>query len=110
MGEGSVGVYGQNTVRWTDWLTTTLEWWGDYYAATVNSLFDANNSGSSSAAIGNPKFTMVVGPFNKTELFFGAGTGMHSNDAWDTTITEEPTGPSLKLSASPLRLPMPTAP
>src|SRR6202012_4720526 len=48
------------------------------------------------------KFTMVVGPFAKTELFFGAGTGMHSNDARGATITEDPTDPGTKLAASPL--------
>jgi hypothetical protein len=92
----------QNTVRWTDWLRTTLGWRGDFYEATVNSIFDANNSGYTSAAIGSPKFTMVVGPFNKIEFFFGAGTGMHSNDARGATITEEPTDPSMKVTASPL--------
>jgi outer membrane receptor protein involved in Fe transport len=102
VGESSVGVYAQNTVHWTDWLRTTVGWRGDYYAATVNSLFDANNSGSTHAAIGSPKFTMTVGPFNKTEFFIGAGMGMHSNDARGTTITEDPTDPSTKLSASPL--------
>jgi hypothetical protein len=101
-----VGVRGgdkaQNTVNWTDWLKTTLGWRGDYYAASVDSIFDANNSGSTSAAIGSPKFTMVVGPFNKMELFFGAGMGMHSKDARGAIITEEPTDPTVKLSASPL--------
>jgi outer membrane receptor protein involved in Fe transport len=102
VGEASVGVYAQNTVYWTDWLRTTLGWRGDYYDAKVTSLFDPNNSGTSSAAIGSPKFTMVVGPFNKTELFAGAGLGMHSNDARGATSTEDPTDPSVKLSASPL--------
>ena len=88
VGEASVGVYAQNTVHWTDWLRTTLGWRGDYYDARVTSLFDANNSGKSSAAIGSPKFTAVVGPFYKTEFFVGAGMGMHSNDARGTTITE----------------------
>ncbi len=90
VGEGSVGVYAQNTVHWTDWLRTTLGWRGDYYDANVNSIFDANNSGHVSAGIGSPKFTMVLGPFNKTEFFVGAGTGMHSNDARGATITEDP--------------------
>ena len=44
----------------------------------------------------------MVGPFNKTEFFFGAGLGMHSNDARGTTITEDPVDPTVKLSASPL--------
>jgi hypothetical protein len=54
VGEASVGVYAENTVRWTDWLRTTLGWRSDYYAAKVDSIFDANNSGSTGAAIGSP--------------------------------------------------------
>ena len=107
--EASVGVYVQNTVHWTDWLRTTMGWRGDYYWANVDSLFDANNSGKVSSGIGSPKFTMAVGPFNKTEFFFGAGYGMHSNDARGVTITEEPvdrvanpTAASSPLGASPL--------
>jgi outer membrane receptor protein involved in Fe transport len=102
VGEASVGIYAENTVHWTDWFRTTVGVRGDYYDANVFSIFDANNSGNVSAAIANPKFTAVLGPFNKTEFFFGAGGGMHSNDARGATITEEPTDPSTKLSASPL--------
>ena len=102
VGEGSVGIYAQNTVKWTDWLRTTLGWRGDFYQARVDSIFDPNNSGAVSAGIGSPKFTMAVGPFNKTEFFAGAGYGMHSNDARGATITEDPTDPTNKLSASPL--------
>lgn len=102
VGEGSVGVFAQSEIRWTDWLRTALGWRGDYYSASVNSLFDANNSGNASAAIGSPKFTMVVGPFNRTEFFFGAGLGMHSNDARGATSMEDPADPSTKLTPSPL--------
>jgi outer membrane receptor protein involved in Fe transport len=107
--ESSVGIYAQNTVHWTDWLRTTTGWRGDYYAANVVSIFDANNSGNVSAGIGSPKFTVVLGPFNKTELFVGAGYGMHSNDARGATSTEEPvdrvqnpSAPSTPVGASPL--------
>jgi outer membrane receptor protein involved in Fe transport len=107
--ESSVGIYADNTVHWTDWFRTTMGWRGDYYVANVVSIFDANNSGNVSAGIGSPKFTMVLGPFNKTELFIGAGYGMHSNDARGATSTEEPvdrvqnpTSPSTAVSASPL--------
>jgi outer membrane receptor protein involved in Fe transport len=88
--EGSAGIYAESTVHWTDWYRTTFGWRGDYYAATVDSLFDASNSGRTQAAIGSPKFRMVLGPFNKTEFFFGAGMGFHSNDVRGVTITEEP--------------------
>ncbi|SFI16838.1 TonB-dependent receptor [Bradyrhizobium sp. cf659] len=102
VGEGSVGVYAENTVRWTDWLRTTIGWRGDYYAADVTSLFNANNSGHVDASLGSPKFRMVLGPFNQTEFFLGAGYGMHSNDARGATTTEDPSDPATKLSPAPL--------
>ena len=102
VGEASVAAYFENTVRWTDWLRTTAGWRGDYYSARVDSIFDPNNSGAVSAGIGSPKIRMTLGPFNRTEFFVGAGEGMHSNDARGATITEDPTDPTTKLSASPL--------
>jgi hypothetical protein len=72
------------------------------FVAMWESLRGAANSGNSRAAIGGPKFRMVLGPFWRTELFVGLGMGMHSNDARGTTVTEDPTDPSTKLSASPL--------
>ncbi|MGL9618647.1 TonB-dependent receptor [Bradyrhizobium sp. U531] len=102
VGEGSVGVYAENTVRWTDWLRTTVGWRGDYYAADVNSRFNTSNSGRADAALGSPKFRMVLGPFNQTELFLGAGYGMHSNDARGATTTEDPSDPATRLTPSPL--------
>jgi hypothetical protein len=102
VGEGSIGVYAENTVRWTDWLRTTVGWRGDYYQAHVYSLFAGANSGDTSAGIGSPKFRMVIGPFNKTEFFVGAGYGMHSNDARGATTTVDPVDPTSPLAASPL--------
>jgi outer membrane receptor protein involved in Fe transport len=109
VGEGSVGIYAQNTMHWTDWFRTTLGWRGDFYAATVDSTYDPMNSGRSHASVGSPKFSAVLGPFYKTELFFGAGMGMHSNDARGTTITESPVdrvadpfAPSSALGRAPL--------
>ena len=102
VGEGSVGLYAENTVRWTDWLRTIVGWRGDYYAADVTSLFNSNNSGRANATLGSPKFRTVLGPFNQTEFFLGAGYGMHSNDARGATTTEDPSDPATKLSPSPL--------
>lgn len=102
VGEGSVGVFAENTVRWTDWLRTTVGFRGDYYATDVTSLFNANNSGRADAALGSPKFRMVLGPFNETEFFLGAGYGMHSNDARGATTTEDPSDPATRLTPSPL--------
>ncbi len=102
VGEGSVGLYAENTVRWTDRLRTTVGWRGDYYNAGVTSLFNSNNSGYVDASLGSPKFRMVLGPFNQTEFFLGAGYGMHSNDARGATTTEDTSDPTTKLSPSPL--------
>lgn len=102
VGEGSASLYAQSTVGWTDWLRTTLGWRGDAYTAQVESLLNSANSGTARAAIGSPKFTMVIGPFKATELFLGAGMGMHSNDARGATATVDPADPSASVSSSPL--------
>lgn len=99
--ESSVSIYAENTVRWTNWLRTTLGWRGDYYDASVHSLFNTNNSGRANEAIGSPKFRMTIGPFYQTELFVGAGMGMRSNDARGATTTESSTDPSTSVSPSP---------
>jgi hypothetical protein len=45
--EGNVGVYAQNTTHWTDWWRTTLGLRGDYFAASVNSMFAIRKLGQS---------------------------------------------------------------
>jgi hypothetical protein len=90
VGEGSIGIYGENTIHWTNWFRTTLGWRGDYFEGRDTSIYDQFNSGHTQAAIGSPKASMVIGPFNKTEFFLGAGMGYHSNDVRGTTITGYP--------------------
>jgi outer membrane receptor protein involved in Fe transport len=100
--EGNTGVYAENTVHWTDWLRTTAGWRGDLFAASVDSMLQPANSGNPQGAIGSPKFTAVFGPFDKTELFLGAGMGYHSNDARSAVITEVPGSPTTPEGAAPL--------
>ncbi len=88
--EGSVGLFIQNTVHWTDWMRTTLGYRGDFYTTNVHSLLTPANSGNATASIGSPKLSVVFGPFAKTELFLNAGEGFHSNDARGVTIRESP--------------------
>jgi len=38
----------------------------------------------------SPKFSLVLGPWQRTELFFNYGQGFHSNDARGTTIKVDP--------------------
>jgi outer membrane receptor protein involved in Fe transport len=89
--EGSIGIFAQNTLHWTDWLRTNVGWRGDFYQASVDSFFAPANSGSAGAFIGSPKLGVVLGPFARTEFFVNAGEGFHSNDARGVTITESPT-------------------
>jgi outer membrane receptor protein involved in Fe transport len=99
--EGSVGVFAQHTLHWTDWLRSIVGWRGDFYDISVNSIFAPANSGSADAFIGSPKLGLVLGPFARTEFFVNAGEGFHSNDARGVTITESPLDGS-PVAASPL--------
>lgn len=99
--EGSVGIFAQNTLQWTSWLRTNVGYRGDIYNINVNSLLTTANSGNATMAIGSPKFGLVLGPFAKTELFFNAGEGSHSNDARGVTIKESPSDGS-PVDSSPL--------
>ena len=99
--EGSIGVYAENVLHWTSWLRTIAGWRGDLYTADVTSIFNAANSGNATATIGSPKFSMVLGPFYKTEFYLSAGMGFHSNDARGVTSTEDPSDPATKLNPSP---------
>jgi outer membrane receptor protein involved in Fe transport len=95
--EGSVGIFAENTLHWTDWLRTIVGWRGDFYDTSVLSYFTPANSGTANAFIGSPKLGLVLGPFAKTEFFVNAGEGFHSNDARGVTITQSP------LDGSPLQ-------
>ncbi len=87
--EASAGVFGENTLRWTNWLRTTVGLRGDVYWTDVASNLVVN-SGKESDAILSPKLGLVLGPWAGTELYMNAGTGFHSNDARGTTTTIDP--------------------
>nr|WP_255608597.1 TonB-dependent receptor [Methylosinus sp. Sm6] len=115
--EGSVGLWADTTVRWTPWLRTTGGVRFDYFAASVGSLqgplsgpLDDNgnpiwtgpwNTGSKSGTMGSPKFGLVLGPFEQTELFLNYGEGFHSTDARGTVTRLSPADGSA-LSPVPL--------
>ncbi len=93
--ENSAGVFAEGTVKWMPWLRTTAGLRGDLFRYEVSSD-NAANSGDRLAAIISPKFSVVLGPWNKTELFLNFGTGFHSNDARGVNTTVDPsTGASV---------------
>jgi outer membrane receptor protein involved in Fe transport len=87
--EGSIAVYAQNTTHWTPWMRTVAGGRGDWYKARVVSD-NPLNSGNASDFIASPKFSLIFGPFQRTEFFVNAGYGFHSNDVRGVTITVDP--------------------
>ena len=87
--EGSIGAFGENTLRWTNWVRTTVGLRADAYWTDVASDRVAN-SGSRFDTMFSPKFGIIFGPWAKTEFYFNAGTGFHSNDARGTVTTIDP--------------------
>ncbi len=84
------GVYGQTSVELTPWLRSIVGVRADQARFKVDSLSNAANSGSASDHLLSPKFSLILGPWSKTEFFFNAGRGFHSNDARGTTATVDP--------------------
>jgi outer membrane receptor protein involved in Fe transport len=89
VGEGSVGIYGQDTIYWTDWFRSTAGLREDLFFGSDHSD-NPLNSGSTNATLTSPKLGLVFGPFAKTEYFVNAGTGFHSNDFRGTVISVDP--------------------
>ena len=85
----SLALWAQNELRWTSWLRSITGLRGDAYDFTVDSNLSAN-SGKVSEQMMAPKFSLVFGPWEKTELYINYGHGFHSNDARGTTIAQEP--------------------
>ena len=87
--ERSVGVWFDNTVRWTPTFRTVAGLRADRYQFGVNSDLAAN-SGKRNASIVSPKLNLIFGPWAKTEFYVNLGNGFHSNDARGTVISIDP--------------------
>ena len=85
-----VGAYAQSSVELTSWLRAIGGLRADHLSNQVDALTLAANGGRSSATQVSPKLSLIAGPFSKTELFFNAGRGLHSNDARGTTAKVDP--------------------
>lgn len=85
-----VGLYAQSMVEWSPMVRTIAGLRADHLQARVHSLVQPENSGKARDALASPKFTVVVGPWRKSELFLNAGSGFHSNDARGGTIRVDP--------------------
>jgi hypothetical protein len=87
-----LGGYIQNTTRWTPWLRTVVGAREEYYHATDRSVV-TQTGGRGDQWLFQPKLSLAVGPFAKTELYVSWGRGFHSDDVRGVfgTVPEEGT-------------------
>ncbi|OFA07980.1 vitamin B12 transporter BtuB [Janthinobacterium sp. HH107] len=87
--ETSIGVYGENSTRWSRSLRTVAGLRADAYRFDVRSD-RAANSGTASDHLFSPSLSVIAGPWRDTEAYVNIGNGFHSNDARGTAITVDP--------------------
>lgn len=76
-----LGFFGESEISWTNWLRSVAGARLDQLSANVVSFSTADNSGQASFQRLSPKFSLIFGPWRKTEFFINSGSGFHTNDA-----------------------------
>lgn len=71
--------YVQTTLRWTPWLRTVAGAREEYYHATDTSRV-TGTSGRGHQWLFQPKGSLILGPWARTEVYVSAGRGFHSDD------------------------------
>lgn len=96
--ESNIGIYGQTEIELHEKVRAEVGVRGDIFFFDVESASGlSENGGSEDDGIVSPKAGLVFGPWHKTELFLNGGLGFHSNDARGTTISVDPSDPSVPL-------------
>ncbi|WCT79508.1 TonB-dependent receptor [Novosphingobium humi] len=93
--------YVQTTLRWTDWLRTVGGIRLDYTRADDVSHV-TGTSGRGHQFLWQPKASLILGPWAKTEFYFSAGRGFHSNDVRGVFGTVPTQGVPLAAGGTPL--------
>lgn len=79
-----VGVYADNTTRFTPWLRMTVGLRQEFYGGDDRNLLPRRPFSATPFSQGvtlfQPKGSITFGPVAKTEVYFNAGRGFHSND------------------------------
>ena len=99
-----LGPYIENTTRWAPWLRTVVGLREEYYRATDRSLISGFD-GSRSQSLFQPKGSLILGPWAKTELYFSAGRGFHSDDVRGVFGTVPLSGEPVAAGPTPLLAP-----
>jgi hypothetical protein len=85
------GAYVQNATSWTNWLRSLVGVREQTIAMNLHAQVLAQNSGTASGSRTLPKLSLVLGPWQQTELFANWGRGFHSNDARGVIDRIDPT-------------------
>ncbi|KQV86677.1 TonB-denpendent receptor [Massilia sp. Root351] len=99
--ESSLGLYVENSTRWTPLLRTTAGLRADGYRFDVRPTQPgsasalAHPAARASDRLLSPSLGAVFGPWAQTELYANAGTGFHSNDARGAVVAEGAAGAPL---------------
>ncbi|HZZ30855.1 MAG TPA: TonB-dependent receptor [Phenylobacterium sp.] len=96
--------YIENTTRWTPWLRTVVGLREEYYRASDHS-FISGFDGSRSQTLFQPKGSLILGPWEKTELYLSAGRGFHSDDVRGVFGTVALSGAPVTAGPTPLLAP-----
>ncbi len=99
-----LGPYVETSIKWTSWLRTIVGLREEYYRASDHSLI-SGFSGTRSQSLFQPKGSVVLGPFYKTEFYVSAGRGFHSDDVRGVFGTVPLEGIQGGVGATPLLAP-----
>ncbi|MEA1674576.1 TonB-dependent receptor [Nitrospirillum sp. BR 11163] len=89
--EAGGGAYLQAISHWTPWLRTVVGAREDYLTGTDH----GTNAGVVAARLAQPKGSVIVTPWESTEVYVSAGRGFHSNDVRGTTQGNAPLLPKV---------------
>ena len=89
IGQLSVGPYIETEIRWNDFARMRVGLRGEYQYADVESDLEIN-SGTVTDSLISPKLSLILGPWNRTEVYLNIGYGFHSNDARGATLKVDP--------------------
>jgi outer membrane receptor protein involved in Fe transport len=87
--ETMLGVYGQTSLELNSWLRSVVGLRADSVRFTVDNQVTPGSATDGDQQL-SPKFSLIAGPWAKTEFFFNAGRGFHSNDARGATAAADP--------------------
>jgi hypothetical protein len=81
---GDVGLYVENSTKWTNWLRTDVGVREEFYRASDLSLLPGTPHSlapyTQDPMLFQPKGSVVFGPWAQTEFYISAGRGFHSDD------------------------------